>query len=270
MNAFEQRRALNAAIAAIEALVRAIIAREGVPVTDDQRASVALQVFREVQRARAEALAVANAQLGYPANVRHLAPKYRLGAPMKLIKDVVERQGVTEPARRDPLVAKKTARAITRGLQRHAEQPARELVVDYAESTQDGAWARVLTGATSCYFCAMLASRGPVYTSQHNALTGKGTGVSQRDGKLVYVFHDGCDCIVVFVPNAKRNMHWEGRTAWKRLEAKWKACDEDGDLRADDDDRPTVNVFRSWWESAVRQGDTDRYIPDSISKQAAA
>ena len=270
MNAAEQRRALDAAIAAIAKIVRSVIAREGVPVTEDQRARVAAQVFHEVQAGRERALMVARAQLGNVPDLRVLPPEYKLKAPMKLIREVVERQGVTEQVRRDPLVAKKSAAAITRGLQRHAEQPARELVIDYAASTQDGAWARVLTGATSCYFCAMLASRGPIYSGQHEALTGKGTGTSVRDGRLVYVFHDGCDCIVVFVPNGVRNMTWEGRTAWKRLEAKWKACDEDGALRAADDDRPTVNVFRSWWEDAVRRGDTGRYIPDSILPTPAA
>ncbi|QFG08859.1 capsid maturation protease and MuF-like fusion protein [Mycobacterium phage MalagasyRose] len=269
MNAAEYRALLDQAIAALEAIVRSVIAREGVPVTDAQRVVVAQQLLRYVQHARNISFAASQQYLRTMEGVNFNLPaepeQYGLGAPIEVLKRVARVQGVTEENRRDPLVARKSARAITRGLKKHAEQPAREAVQSVAEAANGGAWARVLTGANSCYFCAMMASRGPVYESKHEALTGKGTGVSVRGGVEVYVFHDGCDCIVVFVPNAKRNRDWEGRAEWLRLRGAWEECDDGGELRDDDDDRPTANVFRSWWERQVREEKTARYIPNSIA-----
>lgn len=57
------------------------------------------------------------------------------------------------------------------------------------------AWMRV-TSAKPCAFCAMLASRGPVYPSESAALDTTRGGVRER-------YHDGCACTVepVFGPD---------------------------------------------------------------------
>lgn len=65
-------------------------------------------------------------------------------------------------------------------------------------------WARVLAGETNCAFCAMLASRGPVYKS----------GVTAG-----FEAHDGCDCSATLVV---KNQPWEGEAEWRALEELWR------------------------------------------------
>lgn len=74
-------------------------------------------------------------------------------------------------------------------------------------------WIRV-TDADPCHFCAMLASRGPVYKDRNAALW--------RDGDAGQRFHDGCACTVEPVYDA--DAPWPGRAAefaelWKRSTA---------------------------------------------------
>lgn len=72
-------------------------------------------------------------------------------------------------------------------------------------------WARA-TSARCCAFCAMLASRGPVYLSRSSALY-------RKDGKR---FHDNCACTVepIFRPDADwptGSRHYAD--LWKRAQA---------------------------------------------------
>ena len=69
-------------------------------------------------------------------------------------------------------------------------------------------WARILTGRESCGFCAMLASRGPVYRSE-------ATASSTAGGRA---FHRNCDCITRAVFQGR---DWEGRAEYERLEQLW-------------------------------------------------
>lgn len=266
MNAAEYRSLLNVAINPLGAIIRAVFSG-GVPVTDRQREDAALQLFRHVDVARLSTFA-ASRQYVAEAGARPVlsAPEpYRPAAPLAVIDRYAKRHAVTADNRRDPAVVRDVTRSVERGLQAHAERPARQLVSATAEAS-GGAWARVLTGERSCYFCAMLASRGPIYSSRHEAITGNATGTPRADDPrvgLTFVFHDGCDCIATYVPRASRA--WEGRDEWLRLQVAWNHSGPDGDLRDDDDDRDTVKVFRSWWERKVRAGETARYVPDSIS-----
>lgn len=68
-------------------------------------------------------------------------------------------------------------------------------------------YARMVMGATSCDFCLVLASRGPVYGS---AETAGGEGNK---------YHDHCDCVPVPVvgrwvvdPTSPRGFRWEGQS----------------------------------------------------------
>jgi len=90
------------------------------------------------------------------------------------------------------------------------KQPARSLIQKSAIASGAG-WARVPTGAETCAFCLMLASRGGVY---HTAQT------SGRDRK----FHGDCDCTPTLVrspadypagydPNALYDVYDLGKTA---------------------------------------------------------
>lgn len=69
-------------------------------------------------------------------------------------------------------------------------------------------YARVLSGKESCAFCAMLASRGPVYSED--------TVVRRRDGRR---YHDNCDCVAVLVVHGQP---WEGQAEYEALEQAWR------------------------------------------------
>ncbi|KXB52737.1 ADP-ribosyltransferase [Corynebacterium sp. DNF00584] len=73
-------------------------------------------------------------------------------------------------------------------------------------------YARVLSGAENCAFCAMLASRGPVYSED--------TVTRRRDG---HRYHDHCDCqgVLVF-----KGYSWEGEDEYRKLEAAWRESDK--------------------------------------------
>lgn len=62
----------------------------------------------------------------------------------------------------------------------------RDTVIRTIEASGVYRWMRVTHGKT-CWFCAMLASRGPVYTSRATAGDARG-----RPGR----FHDHCDCTI--------------------------------------------------------------------------
>ena len=95
---------------------------------------------------------------------------------------------------------------LTASAVRHTRQYYRN-TVDESVRRSSGTvrYARRVTGATSCDFCLMLASRGPVYGTAADA-----GGPSNR-------YHDDCDCIPVPVrgkwvmDNSERGEHWEGQ-----------------------------------------------------------
>lgn len=262
MNAHEYRSLLNEILSTLTALVRGVIGNDGVPVTDKQRVDAALLLLLRMQDARLASLRTSQEYLleqGADKLLWGEPEQYGLGAILDVFQRVADDIGADESNRSAPHVITKATRRVTRALQRHAEQPARDLVVMTADRIEGGAWQRVLTGVRSCSFCAMLASRGPIYESRETAQ--RGPGIVMRGGVPVDVYHDGCDCIVIFVPQGLKD--WEGRTQWKRLQHMWFQADN-----AEDDDRPTRNVFRSYWESEVEKGNGLRYVADSIAEQA--
>ena len=125
-------------------------------------------------------------------------------------------------------------------------------------------WARVLVGAYSCSFCAMLASRGPVYTSRETAI---GRGGNPLDAyHKPYIDKRGalvggvCDCQAVLVTSFGS---WEGRKAWEALEDLWQN-------NATGSGKAARLAFRRVWDKKVRDGDTGEYLADSITGRRAA
>lgn len=100
-------------------------------------------------------------------------------------------------------------------------------------------WARVLTGRTSCGFCVMLASRGPVYSSAHHA--GKG-GAGGRDK-----FHNNCDCMVVPV---YKSTDWAGRREYEELRDFYHATIDD--VKAHPGKYSGKNA-QAWLEQALKE-----------------
>ena len=97
---------------------------------------------------------------------------------------------------------------LSGSLVRHMRQYARSTVNESVRrSGGKVSYARMVMGATTCDFCLMLASRGPVYGS---AETAGGEGNK---------YHDHCDCIPVPVvghwvvdSSTQRGYRWEGQS----------------------------------------------------------
>lgn len=77
-------------------------------------------------------------------------------------------------------------RRISAGMARHAKSASRDLVIDTARAN-NALWARQLSGAENCAFCAMLVSRGAVYS--------KNTARFQT--------HNHCDCTATIVTSPR-------------------------------------------------------------------
>jgi hypothetical protein len=92
---------------------------------------------------------------------------------------------------------------VTGAATRHALNGGRAVLRDAVKDDQTAlGWIRVID-ADPCAFCAMLASRGPVYKTKHAALWADGTAGQD--------FHDGCACTAEPVYDAATP--WPGRAA---------------------------------------------------------
>ncbi|MEA1796675.1 VG15 protein [Rhodococcus qingshengii] len=157
---------------------------------------------------------------------------------------------VTEDNRRDPEVVKVIADKVQAVAERHARMPSREALTDAVESDEDDdgpeiGWARVLTGAESCGFCAMLASRGAVFKSKKSASDAGGV-----DGKA---YHDNCDCEVVLV---REDQDWVGREEYEALEQLWASS------TAGTNGKSALKAFTAALNQEIVDGTAGRFIAD--------
>jgi hypothetical protein len=256
VNARQYRLALNRALKQLGPLLAQLRA-QGIPVTEAQRWELAVQMVGPIRKSRSLAQQAALAYLVSQGFVGpQPVPKYDAVAVVTMLQRVVGRSQTSDGKpihrlnRRDPVVVEEVAKRIVRAAERHAQQPARDLVQEVADEWPGVAWARVLTGARSCFFCAMLASRGPVYTSE--------TAAKFRGGQRVDRYHDGCDCEVVLVQNYST---WEGRRAHILLARLWE------DATEGTSGRRSMNAFRQAYEKQTGGG---KFRPDSFTARAAA
>jgi hypothetical protein len=238
-----------------------ILRANGVPITETQLWEMAVQMVGPMRRSQS---AVQRAAIAYVAAETGLflapsPPVYPIEALVTLLQRVAGSTlaggggvttTVTPTTRRDTMVVEEIGKRMVRAAERHAQQPARDLIKETADDMAGLAWARVLTGPTSCYFCAMLASRGPVYTSETAAL--------YRGGQRVDKYHDGCDCEAVLVPNYST---WEGRDAHRRLEELWE------ESTRKTSGKRSMNAFRRAYEAQTRSG---QFRPGSFKRSAQA
>lgn len=105
------------------------------------------------------------------------------------------------------------------------------------------AWARVLTGRDNCWFCVMLASRGPVYATQESAIASK---VGAR-----YHFHCDCRAVPVWDPSG-----WEGKARADAMYAMW--------LRITEGQRHPLGAWKDHFAQALEEG---RDPLDEIEKE---
>lgn len=139
-------------------------------------------------------------------------------APIKVGDAIVERRNLDQvtrsatPRSRVRVVVEETGA----GLARHSHDAGRKVVVKTAEASGGKAgWARVLSGAENCAWCAMLASRGPVFKSEQTATQVVGSRGTRALGED---YHDKCDCTAVLVFKGKE---WEGERQYERLGQLW-------------------------------------------------
>jgi hypothetical protein len=275
VNVRQYARAQQRPIGPLRKLIRAVLHALGVPVTPFQTTEVALRLYRPVLGARDVNYGLALDYLDDLKVPKRDIPELR-DYPLQAITTAIERvvtdiriagEPVTERIRTDTRVIEETRKMIEGPIVRQALEPAREMVATLGEDEEKPSygWARVLVGAYSCSFCAMLASRGPVYTSRA-AAKGKGgapmnvyhTPYVNKNGKRVGGF---CDCQAVLV---YRGRSWEGKAAADALEDLWLDATEGYSMK------DARNAFRRTWEKKVRAGETQIYLPESVQKPDAA
>lgn len=187
--------------------VRAALASRGVPTSVDAASALAWQLHPGLMEQRAY-LGAEQGQLilnEHPDLDIPPVPDYPAPALNKLVRrsagltpnPPLARVEVFDPETRsmqqksvapwvypgEEQVLKELARRLTAGLSRHARSASRDLVTATARANRVQ-WARQLTGAENCGFCAMLASRGAVYGSERRAR---------------FTAHDNCDCTATIV-----------------------------------------------------------------------
>jgi hypothetical protein len=221
-------------------------------VTDAQQQEMAVALWRVTRNARDRIYAAATEYLN-SEGVFDVPPLdgYALQALTEVLSRVVSDVSVagelvTTGNRTHVLWVESARKDVSRAVSRHVQQPARFVVKEVADSVDGFGWARMLTGATSCAFCAMMASRGPIYSSKKAALYRGGSGADR--------YHDGCDCLAVLV----RNPHlWEGQDSHRKLENLWIATG-------------SKNAFRRAWDKKVRDGESPEFIASSMRLPGAA
>ncbi|MGS2805340.1 VG15 protein [Nocardia sp. MW-W600-9] len=195
--------------------------------TAERRARVRVTAPAQQPRPRVQVRVAAN----------DLDPRSRSAARSRVV--------VTDDNRRDPVVVRTVTERVTATVERHIRQVDRETIVETANSSADEiGWARVLSGAENCAFCAMLASRGPVYRSDKSALSvvGDRRGRTRGSRELGERYHDHCDCDAVLV---REGQDWAGREEFERLRRMWVAASA-----AHGDD--TTRAFNRSWRRIQR------------------
>ncbi len=109
--------------------------------------------------------------------------------------------------------------AVVAEAQKTVADAARHSIEDQVAADRKAiGWARVTTGPSSCAFCRLLASRGPVYKSQGSAAGRRGT------------YHRRCDCTAR--PVFARDHGWDPQAAADRDLYRRKARGTDDPLNA--------------------------------------
>jgi hypothetical protein len=98
-----------------------------------------------------------------------------------------------------------------------------------------------VTDGNPCAFCAMLASRGPVYVTRETGLTTSASAPSRPPGEP---YHDDCNCTVE--PQFTRTQDWPGRG--REFAKLWETSTK-GYGGAD-----ALNAFRRAYEGSRRTG----------------
>jgi hypothetical protein len=138
-----------------------------------------------------------------------------------------------------PVQARKRAfTAVAGAASRHVLNGGRQQLVNTASADEMSVGFSRVTDSEPCAFCAMLASRGPVYFSR--ATAARTTGRSQRGAGEKY--HDDCGCSVE--PSFGRDTAWPKRN--REFEQLW--IDTTGDAYG----KGKFRAFRNAYEAQLR------------------
>lgn len=169
------------------AVVRPMV---GEKITKSDIRALASSVFAEVKKEREEAAKVATA-FYMSQRVEHLGEALpELEAPFEsyTLNNLVK--GLSQVLTVGEVLPNETDAVTT--VTRHVKAGARRQAVGLSlVDAQAKGWARTSGGTSSCSFCLMLISRGPVYRSRE-------TAEQRKDSKT---FHNRCDCVAVPVFN---------------------------------------------------------------------
>lgn len=114
----------------------------------------------------------------------------------------------------DPRIAKAKALVDVSGAaSRHVLDGGRQLITEAVVKDKVALGFMRVTDDDPCAFCAMLASRGPVYRSRESALTRRVPGENE-----LHRYHDHCACQVEAVYS--KDTEWPGRG--REFEQLWK------------------------------------------------
>lgn len=190
----------------IVALMRLLGLVSGKPLTDAQKADLAAALADVVNPARRTASS--NAWALYtelrPSGLSEIGQPSLTDVPVNYFTKVLDTFLADLESERPEGAQTRIAQTATRMV----ENAARDTIIGASTYDEDAvAWARVLTGAESCGWCAMLASRGPVYESRKSA--------GEKDE-----WHLGCDCLAVPVFRGQETS-WPGYDEFQKLEQLW-------------------------------------------------
>jgi hypothetical protein len=257
--AYQFRKAQDAALVPVLNRVRALFHLHGVPITTGQREQMAEYLYPPLSNARKRTY-IASARYLHGQGIVNVPPlrSYHPDAVVKLLEqaepETVAGEAITESNRTSGVVVEQARKSAARAVSRHAQQPARETVKEAADASgEEVGWARMLTGAYSCAFCAMLASRGPIYRSDKTAL--------YRGGADASTYHDGCDCVAVLV---RAGIPWEGQTSQEMLNDLWQ------ETTVQASGKKARNTFRRTWDQKVHDGGSGEFIADSMKPPGGA
>lgn len=158
-----------------------------------------------------------------------VAFKSRIEAINLLDVDPAVEKALTEKA------FKQSANGVAAAMMRHVTDGARQQVLaDHKADPVALGYMRMLKSDNPCYFCAMLASRGPVYKGE--SFSGS-NALFEGDGPAKA--HDHCACVLE--PVFTRTTEWtpgarEAAEIWSKA-------------KTSRDGRTVMNSFRSLWES---------------------
>lgn len=214
----------------MERVVADMVAARGVPVSIDAAHALADEIYPLVLEQRRKLWAMEAAALvdEFPGVTVPAVDVYPLTATRKLVRRVAgltpeKRQNVQlelfDPATiemvktsvpawtmpDDEAVIAAMKSRLSAGVSRHAKAASRDAVINTAAANRMR-WARQLSGVENCAFCAMLASRGAVYTEK----------------TVTFQSHDHCDCTGTLVPDAGT---WDGQIEADALYSLWVKSD---------------------------------------------